>query len=167
MGVGVKTTQWLFVVSVTLFICGIAFIIAAARSARPTTSRTSEAMATTPVASIKQIMNGIVMPNANVIYNAVGTIISPGGVQEIAPKDDKEWAAVADSAAAIVESGNLLLEGHRLVDKGDWVKLTRQFIDAGKAVLAAADQKKADGVFMNGGDLNVTCDVCHEKYQRP
>ena len=41
---------------------------------------------TTPVASIKQIMNGIVMPNAYVVYNAIGTNSSAKGVEEIAPK---------------------------------------------------------------------------------
>ena len=42
----------------------------------------------------------------------------------------------------------------------------QRFIAAGKAALAAADQKKPDGVFTAGGDLNETCDACHDKYQR-
>jgi len=107
-----------------------------------------------------------VLPNANVIYNAVGTTIDGTKVEETVPKNDKEWAAVGDSAAAIVESGNMLLVGDRLIDKREWLSYTQRFIAAGKAALAAANEKKPDGILAAGGDLNETCDACHEKYQR-
>lgn len=163
---GMRTVQRLFVVSVALFVGGIGFIVAGARTARLTRTPGVEAPATAPVATIKQIMNGIVMPNATVIYSAVGSTISGSGIEEFAPKNDKEWTAIADSAAAIVESGNLLLLGDRVVDNGDWITLTRTFIDQGKIALKAAVEKNKDDIFMAGGDLNGTCDACHEKYQR-
>ena len=159
-----RTLHWLFVVSVALFISGIGFIITGARSTR--SPAPLDAPVTTPVATIKQIMNGIVMPGANVIYNAVGTTSTASGVEEIAPRNDKEWAAVSNSAAALVESGNLLLLGGRAVDKGDWLKTTREFMDAGIAALKAAEAKNADGILAAGGDLNESCDKCHAKYQR-
>jgi hypothetical protein len=164
----IPVVQWLFLISVALFIGGIAFIIAAARTARPGASARVDVDVPAPdsVASMKQIMNGIVLPNANVIYNAVGTTIDGTKVEETVPRNDKEWEAVGDSAAAIVEAGNMLLVGDRLVDKREWLSYTQRFIAAGKAVLAAAEQKKPDGVFTAGGDLNETCDACHEKYQR-
>ena len=160
-----RTVQWLFVVSVALFISGIGFVIASARTARAA-APVAEAPATTPVASIKQIMNGIVNPNAYVIYNAVGTKSSAKGVEEIAPQNDEEWAAVGNGAAAVVEAGNLLLMGDRAVDKGDWVKMTGEYMDAGKAALKAAEAKDKDGIVSAGGDLNTTCDNCHARYQR-
>ena len=162
----IQLVQWLFLVSVALFIGGIAFIIAGARTAAPRASTHADVPATPPVATVKQIMNAIVLPNANVIYDAVGTTITGTTVEETVPRNDKEWAAVADSAAAIVESGNMLLVGDRLIDKREWLSYTQRFIAAGKAVLAAAEQKKPNGVFMAGGELNETCDACHEKYQR-
>ena len=158
--------QWLFLISVALFIAGIGFIIAAARTARPATVARTDVPVPVPVASIKQIMNGIVMPNATVIYNAVGSTITGTTVEEFAPKNDKEWEAVGDSAAAIVESGNMLLVGDRLIDQREWLSYTQRFIAAGKAVLAAAHDKKPEGVLAAGGDLNETCDACHDKYQR-
>ena len=158
--------QWLFLVSVALFISGIAFIILGARARARSAPTPSAVPAPAAVASVKQIMNGIVMPNANVIYNSVGATITGTKVEEFAPKNEKEWQAVGDSAAAIVESGNMLLVGDRLVDKREWLSYTQRFIAAGKAVLAAAEQKKPDGVLAAGGDLNETCDACHEKYQR-
>ena len=106
--------QRLFLVSVALFISGIAFIIAGARAARVNPPPHADLPAAPPVATIKQLMNAIVLPNANVIYNAVGTTIDGTKVEETVPRNDKEWAAVGDSAAAIVESGNLLLVGEGL-----------------------------------------------------
>ena len=161
-----RTGDWLFVVSVALFISGIGFIIAGARMSHVTAGAPVDVPAATPVASIKQIMNAIVLPDATVIYNAVGSTSTAAGVVEVAPKDEKEWAVVGNSAAALVESGNLLLVGPRLVDKGDWVKRTREFIDAAKASLKAAESKDVAGILATGGDLNDTCDRCHEKYQR-
>jgi len=158
--------QRLFLVSVALFISGIAFIVAGARAARVNPPAHADLPAAPPVATIKQLMNAIVLPNANVIYNAVGTTIDGTKVDETVPKNDKEWAAVGDSAAAIVESGNLLLAGDRLIDKREWLSYTQRFIAAGKAAVAAANAKKPDGILAAGGDLNETCDACHEKYQR-
>src|SRR5258706_10697940 len=125
-----RTVYWLFVVSVALFISGIGFVIAGARTAQAATP-VAEALVTTPVASIKQIMNGIVMPDAYVIYNAVGTKSTAKGVEEIAPQNDEEWAAVGNGAAAVVEAGNLLLMGDRAIDKGGWGKMTRAYMEAG------------------------------------
>ena len=165
-GSRVPPVQWLFLVSAALFIGGIAFIIAGARTARPSASPRVDMPPPVAVASMKQIMNGIVLPNANVIYSAVGTTIDGTKVEETVPKNDKEWEAVGDSAAAIVESGNMLLVGDRLVDTREWLSYTQRFIAAGKAVLEAANQKKPEGVLAAGGDLNETCDACHDKYQR-
>jgi hypothetical protein len=165
-GARASLVQRLFLVSVALFISGIAFIIAGARAARLNPPAHADLPAAPPVATIKQIMNAIVLPNANVIYNAVGTTIDGTKVEETVPKNDKEWAAVGDSAAAIVESGNMLLLGDRLIDKREWLSYTQRFIAAGKAALAAANEKKPEGILAAGGDLNETCDACHEKYQR-
>lgn len=159
-----RTVHWMLVVSVALFISGIGFVIAGARTAQMATP--VEVPVTTPVASVMQIMNGIMAPAAYVVYDAVGTIISVDGVEEIAPQDDEEWAVVANSAAALVESGNLLLLGDRAVDDGDWVTITRALIDAGTIALAAAEAQDTEGILDAGSDINMTCDDCHAIYQR-
>jgi len=160
-----RTVQWLYIVSVLLFVSGIGFVIASARSARAATPVT-DAPVTAPVASIKQIMNGIVLPDATVIYNAVATNVTAKGVEEIAPETDEAWAKIANSAAAVIESGNLMLMGDRAIDRGDWVKMTRDFMEQGKLALKAAQAKDKDGIVSAGGDLNTTCDNCHARYQR-
>lgn len=159
-----RSIQWLFAISVALFISGIGFIIASART-NPNAAPVA-APPTTPVASIAQIMNGITGPAATAVYNAVGMVVSIEGVEEIAPQNDEEWAAVANSAAALVESGNLLLLGDRALDGGDWVTITRAMMDAGQKALTAAEAKDKDGILAAGSDINTTCDDCHAKYER-
>jgi hypothetical protein len=163
-----KTVYWLFVVSVALFVSGIAFIIAGERTARAATPAAAAAAApdVTPVATVKQIMIGITNPAAFVVYEAVGTKSSAKGIEEIAPQNDEEWAKVGSAGAAVVESGNLMLMGNRAIDKGDWVKMTNAMIEQGKKAMKAAEAKDKDGIVAAGGDLNTTCDNCHARYSR-
>jgi hypothetical protein len=161
-----KTVYWLFVVSVALFISGIAFVIAGERTARAATPAATAAVETAPVATVKQIMIGITNPAAFVVYEAVGTKSSAKGVEEIAPQNDEEWAKVGSAAAAVVESGNLMLTGNRAIDKGEWVKMTRAMMEQGQKAMKAADAKDKDGIVAAGGDLNNTCDNCHARYSR-
>jgi hypothetical protein len=160
-----RTVHWLFVVSVGLFVSGIAFVVAAGRAAPPAATAPA-APPIEAVASTKQIMAGITGPSANVVYNAVGTIVGAAGVKEIAPQNDEEWAAVANSAAALVESGNLLLVGNRVLDNGDWVTMARELVATATVALKAAEAKSTEGILASGGDINDTCDNCHAKYQR-
>ena len=160
-----RTVHWLFVVGVALFVSGIAFVVAGARAARRTPT-TQTAVAVVPVASVKQIMKGIVGPAATTVFNSVGTIASASGVEEHAPHTDEEWEEVGNSAAALIESGNLMLIGNRMVDKDDWVKMSQAMIDAGKVTLSAVRAKNADQVFASGEAINESCDNCHHKYQR-
>ena len=111
-------------------------------------------------------MVGIVSPAAGAIFDSVATIVSVAGIEERQPRTDAEWAAVGASAAALVESANLLVTGDRAVDRGDWVTMSRAMADAGMTALKAAEAKSADGILAAGETINETCDNCHEKYQR-
>jgi len=162
-----KTVNWLFAISAALFIGGIGFIIAGERTARAATpAAAAAAVETTPVGSIKQIMIGITNPAAYVVYEAVGTKNTEKGLEEIAPQTDEDWAKVESAAAAVAESGNLILEGGRAIDKGDWVKMTHDMMDKAKLAMAAAKAKDKDKIIEVGGDLNTTCDNCHTRYSR-
>ncbi len=65
-----------------------------------------------PVGTVRQIMLGIVAPASDVIF----------AVPSKAPKDDKEWKTVQDSALTLAEAGNLLMMPGRAKDNGDWMK---------------------------------------------
>jgi hypothetical protein len=162
-----KIVHWLFIVSAALFIAGIGFIIAGARaSKRAVPAAASAPAAAPPVASVKQIMRGIVGPSANVVFEAVSTTVSAAGIEEKAPKTDTEWAEVGSSAAALVESANMLTVGPRAVDRTEWVAMSKAMADAGMTALKATEQKDAAGVLAAGEAINSSCDNCHRKYQR-
>jgi hypothetical protein len=156
---------WLFVIGAALFISGIGFIVVGARAAQRGPAR-PDTPTLAPVASVKQIMNGIVQPSANVVFGSVGTIISAAGTVEKSPKTEEEWAAVGSSAVALVESANLLVMGDRAVDRGDWVTMSRALADAGMETLKATEAKSSEGVLAAGAVVNQACDNCHRKYQR-
>lgn len=162
-----KIVHWLFVVSVALFVSGVGFVIVGARAAWQAPAAVDPAPATlTPVASVKQLMEGIVGPAAGVVFNSVSTTYTSKGIEEKAPRTDTEWETVGSSAAALIESGNLLLMGSRVVDKGEWTTQSLALIEAGKVALKSTQDKSADQLLASGEAVNAACDGCHLAYQR-
>lgn len=158
-----QTVHWLFVVSAALFVSGIGFVVAAGRT---TPEAPPVQRLITPVASVLQIMNGITAPAATVVFASVGTVISFDGVLETVPRTDAEWQAVGDSAAALIESGNLLMMGSRAADDGDWVTISQAMIEAAKVALKAIEAKDAQALLLSGEAINESCDNCHQRYLR-
>lgn len=163
-----RLVHWLFLLNVAFFVNGVGLVVASARIAQqaPAVKSAVEAALVTPVASVKQIMRGIVAPAATVVFNSVGTSVSQSGIERWAPRTADEWEAVGNSAAALVEAGNLLMIGSRVADGGDWIKMSRALMDAGQIVLKAIDAKNAEALFASGEAINTSCDDCHRKYQR-
>jgi cytochrome c556 len=163
-----RTLQWLFLVSVLLFVFGIGFVIAAGRTLRTTPAASAAAAAPTvaPVATVKQVMRGITMPAAATIWDSVSTIVDLKGVTENVPKTDADWAVVGANAAVLAESANLLMTGDRAVDKGDWVKFATALRGTAEKALKSAEAKDPAGILAVGEEINATCDACHERYQR-
>jgi hypothetical protein len=161
-----RSGQTLFLVSAALFIGGIAFVIVGARAPRRASPAAVAVAPAPPLATIQQIMNAIVLPNATKVYNAVGYTSTKEGLAETAPKNDEEWSAIAASAAALVESGGLMTADGRRLDNGEWLRMTDAFITRSREAFKAATEKNKDGIFASGGDLNETCDRCHARYQR-
>ena len=162
-----KIVNWLFVVSVALFVFGIGFIIAGAREAKNAPApQASGPPPPVAVANVKQIMRGIVGPSANVVFESVSTTVSKAGIEEKQPKTDEEWAAVGSSAAALIESANMLTVGGRAIDAGEWMTMSKAMAEAGMTALKATEKKDPQGVLAAGEAINTTCDNCHRKYQR-
>jgi len=117
-----------------------------------------------PVADMKQLMNSVIDPAADVIWGSVGTIVSAQGTEERAPKTDEEWAAVVNSAYVITESGNLMMIGSRVKDTGEWIRQSQALIDVGIRAVKAAQAKDKDAVFTVGGEIYDVCANCHQTY---
>ena len=117
-----------------------------------------------PVATVKQLMVSTIDPAADVLFEAVGTIISANGVEEIAPKNDEEWAIVRDNALIVAEAGNLLMMKGRAQDQGDWIKMSQALVDVGVVALKAAEAKNPAALFEAGGEVYAVCTDCHSRY---
>jgi hypothetical protein len=159
-----RIVHWLFVVSVALFVSGIGFLVVSAGTAqRP--AAVVQAPVMKPVATVRQIMQGIVGPAAKVVFESVSTTVSFEGVEEKAPKTQAEWEAVGNSAAALVESANLMMVGNRAID-ADWTKISQALADAGIVALKAIEAKNAEALLASGEAINESCNACHRKYLR-
>ena len=159
--------SWTLALSAALFISGIVFIVAAARTREPAPAAAAPAaVATTPVASVRQIMIGVTIPAATAVYDSVGTVISARGIEETAPRNDEEWAQLATHAAMLAESGNMMMVPGRAIDTGDWMKMSNDMVAAAQAAVKAAEAKSTEGILDAGSKINTTCDNCHARYQR-
>ena len=118
----------------------------------------------TPVADVKQIMEMVIDPAAEVVWESVGFVITADGEQEVLPRNDAEWAVVRNSAMILAESGNLLMIGDRAKGEGPWMIMSRALVEAGKATLQAVEAKDVDAVFAVGERLYNACETCHVLY---
>ena len=109
-----------------------------------------------PLLSTKQVMEWILDPATDVIWDSAGTIITEQGSQELAPTTEEGWEHVRNSAAVVAETGNLLRVPGRSLGP-DWNKYSRGLLEAGQVALKAARAKDSDALFDAGGQLYQAC----------
>jgi hypothetical protein len=119
-----------------------------------------------PIGTVKELMGVIVDPSADVIWEATGTIITPGRTEERTPKDEKAWQAVHDAALVLAESGNLLLIDGRARDRAAWTTLAQQLTTVTVTALRAAEAKDPKALADAGEAINAACEACHAVYWR-
>jgi hypothetical protein len=117
-----------------------------------------------PVADVKQLMQGIVDPSADVVWASVATIFTKDGMEERRPKNEAEWANVRNHAMMLTEAGNLLMMPPRAKDGGEWMKRSQELVDTASMALRAAEAKNVDQLFKVGGEIDEACENCHKKY---
>ena len=158
-----RLIHWLFLVSAALFISGIGFIIAGRappdggterrlprRPCRPCHREATHGRHTCPSPRLS-------------VFDSVGTIVDATGIHEKQPSTDDEWAAVGASAAALVESANLLLVGDRAIDQGDWAKFVEGARGFGECWRSRRRRRRTRTAFSpRARRLNESCDNCHD-----
>lgn len=115
----------------------------------------AQAPAYKTVASTKHLMAGVVKPSAD----ALNAIAKAGG-----PKDDAEWAQVAQHAALMAEAGNLLHMGGRPKDDV-WTKAATQLTDGFEGVSKAAAEKNLETYKTAMSQGNGSCRPCHQAHR--
>ena len=173
-------------------LCGAVGLIVASPIAAAQQKK-AKADADHPIYStVKDLMESIVDPSADVIWNAVGTVADKQGVQDMAPKTPEEWAGVRHAAIRLIEGGNLLMMPGRDAAaagvKSDapgveleppeitaLIKKKRKSFDGfaralqalGSEVLRASEAKNADLLIEIGGRMEEVCESCHKTFWYP
>ena len=144
-----------------------------------------------PTTTIKDLMDGIVDPAADTIWNSVATKITLKGKEEKAPHTDEEWATVRRSALQLVEASNLLqIPGRHVAKPGQrneqgielqpdqietlinqdrpaWITLAHGLHDAATQAVSAADARDPAKVLETGEQIDNACERCHQTYWYP
>jgi hypothetical protein len=144
-----------------------------------------------PTTTIKDLMDGIVDPAADTIWNSVATTITTKGKEEKAPRTDEEWATVRRSAMQLLEASNLLqIPGRHVAKPGErneqgielqpeqieafinqdrqaWITLAHGLHDAATQAVIAAEAKDPAKVLESGEQIDNACEQCHQKYWYP
>jgi hypothetical protein len=117
-----------------------------------------------PIADNKLLMNAVLEPAADRIWDAAGTIITLEGVTELMPKNEEEWTEVRNAAVSLAESGNLLMMVPRAMAGEDWMRMSQALVDSAAEAAKAAEAKNVQGIFDLGGEIYAVCTNCHSKY---
>ena len=185
-----RTTSRTFSLAVTVCASLVIGACQAQQAAAP--SSTTPAPPYTNVATIKDLMQSVVDPNADVVWLAVTTVQSSKGTEEIAPKTDEDWTKVRHGAIALVEASNLLIVPGRHVarpgeksetpgvelEPSEMEALINKDIpafhmranalhEAALAALQAIDNKDAAKLFDVGEQIDQACENCHKQYWYP
>ena len=186
------TASALVALGAVMFLLG--YRAASDPSARETVARPSSVDGNRPVhASIKDVMQSIVDPSADVLWSAVGTVVdSENGIQELRPKTPEDWANVRNAAVRILEGGNLLTMPGREVapagtksetpgvelepteitaliatDRSTFVGFAQALEGLGAEAVSAVDAKNANALMDIGTRMDNVCESCHEAFWYP
>ncbi len=117
-----------------------------------------------PVATVDQVMEGIVIPYSQAIFDAVAYT---NGTLTRVPATDDDWHRLETRAMTVAEAGNLLMMAPRARDNESWMAMSREMNAKAVLVAEAAAAKDADRLLDAGGALYETCTACHNRYVDP
>jgi cytochrome c556 len=143
-------------------------------------------------ATIKDIMDSMVDPSGDALFESVVQIADEKGVREQFPQTDEEWENVRNHALVLLEAPNLLtMEGRKVAahgeksknpevelqpeqiqklideDRPSFVKRARRLQDAATAALTAVNARDKDALFHAIEKVDKACENCHLHYWYP
>jgi hypothetical protein len=145
-----------------------------------------------PTATVKDIMDSIVDPSADVLWEAVATTITAAGTEQRAPQTDEEWVNLRRRTVQLIEATNLLLIPGRHVarpgekaedpkiqlgpeqiealineDRQQWTTRAHGLHDAALVAQKAIEARNAEALLDAGDVLDKACENCHITYWYP
>jgi hypothetical protein len=142
--------------------------------------------------SVKDVMESIIDPSADILWGAAGTVVDKQGIQDLSPKTPEDWLNVRHAAVRIIEGGNLLtMRGREAAPAGTkseapgvelepaeiagLIKKKRKSFDAfakalqalGLEALRASEAKDVPLLEDIGGRMEAVCEGCHQTFWYP
>jgi hypothetical protein len=143
-------------------------------------------------ATVKDIMDALVDPGSDYIWDSVETVVSAKGTEEKAPHTDEDWKQVRNHAIMLLEATNLLqIPGRHVAkagekaedpkvelspeqieesinkDRASWINYAHGLHDATMAAFKAIEAKDAEGLLNAGDGIDNACEKCHLQYWYP
>jgi hypothetical protein len=108
-----------------------------------------------PIASVRQIMEAIIVPSSDRIWAAGSE----------APESGEQWLQIEHAALALAESGNLLLiEGRAPTDEPEWIAQTVAMARGAQRAADAARNRNIDSLLTAGDAIYESCAGCHSAF---
>lgn len=140
-------------------------------------------------ATIRDIMDSLVDPSADALWDSVEVVATLQGTEHKAPKSDEDWKVLRRHAVSLIEAGNLLLIPGRHVARPDekaedarvdlhpeeieallikdpaaWTVHAHRLQDAAAESLKAIDARDVTALMNAGEKLDAACESCHRSY---
>jgi cytochrome c556 len=143
-------------------------------------------------ATMKDIMDSMVDPSGDFMFESVQEISDEHGIRKKAPQTPKEWEEVRHHLFILLEAPNLLtMEGRMVAQPGEksenpqvenqpeavqklldadrpaFIRRARRLQDAAVLALKAADAKDKDALLKAIDSIDKACENCHLHYWYP
>lgn len=143
-------------------------------------------------ATIKDIMDSMVDPSGEFVFESIQEIADEHGITEKAPKTDEEWEEVRHRLFVLLEAPNLLtMEGRKVArpedrsrnpqvenepeqvqklldaDRPAFIGRARRLQDAAALAIRAVDARDKDALFQAIDGIDKACENCHLHYWYP
>ena len=146
------------------------------------------------VVSVKELMEDMLDPIADNIFNSVSIVTNRKGTVETSPKTDEDWAKVRMGAVTLAEGAYLLKVPRPFAPPGDvnnstgpdavelspdaimakvkadpveWNARIEALRNVGLEVLEIVKKKDANELWQAAEDLDIACEACHRSYWYP
>lgn len=143
-----------------------------------------------PDATVAEVMESIVMPAADVLWNSVVIYATQDGLVEEKPETDEDWQKLRWSAVNLAEATNLLLvpgrqaaapgtpagpgelapkEIQALIEQNQpaWAAHAQVLHNTALQTIKIIDNKDTDGLSDIGGAIDEACESCHLQFWYP
>jgi hypothetical protein len=147
-----------------------------------------------PIVTVKELMEGIIDPIADEVFESVAFEVTQAGTTEKKPQNDEDWARIDGAAITLAEASNLLKMERRMAPADDpshkaerggpeltpleiedrvkanralWNQHADGLRDEALKVRQIVRARDAEKLFEAGSDLDRACESCHLDFWYP